>query len=392
MKNVMNSEFDIFTDSGKYNQRIIYREGDSSAKTKILSKEPYAQELYDKYMDYFLDNENVNDNVYNKDLTLNTHYQVIPVTVNYNDKLVKTEIVGTGIPVFIPFSELLVDLSELNNEMILDIIVYNNYRGVFYGSHKKFAKKGYLKEVVDAYNNNTWFDVKVLELIEGGYIVMYKNTVKCFLPGGQAVANIIRDFEDLIGKTIPVMVDNYDPNSQLYIVSYKKYIKKTLFSKIKELEFGKPYKGMLTSNPTPFGLFIEIENFFTGLLHPSEVSNYNDLKNKLKAFDEIEVYIKDIIYDTNKKRYRILFTDSVSKVNNNKLLYSIMKKSYTNVILNYDYSEENSTISIYNDEKGIIEFPVIWSFVSKYINKGYKHVVVKDVDVIKERVYFDFVK
>ena len=69
------------------------------------------------------------------------------------------------------------------------------------------------------------------------------------------------NFDKLIGQEMPVMVDNYDWSSRMYVVSYKKYVRASLPEKIHELKFGHKYTGRLTSNPTEYGLFIEFENY-----------------------------------------------------------------------------------------------------------------------------------
>ena len=270
------------------------------------------------------------------------------------------------------------------------IVVYDNKNGVYYGSFKKFAQIDYLKEVVEAYNNNTWFFVKIKELVDGGYIAEYKDTVKCFIPGGQAAPNVIKNFDDYIGKTIAVMIDNYDSASKLYIVSHKKYIRKTLPIKIKDIEFGKKYIGTLTTKPTSYGLFVEIDDFFTGLVHRTEFKGtYPDIEKKLKAFDKIDVYVKDIT--TIKGVIRIILTIDPKCINDNKLIYSTLKKEYMNRILNFTYDNDESSVIIETND-GEVSIPVQKKYIDKYLSYGYKHVVIKSIDVIKEKIYLEYMR
>jgi len=374
--------------TNKINKRIKYLPNDSLSKTKVLSNEPYAQELYEKYSKYF-DGFTNEDVILHKDLDIGKIYKVIITNVDFQNKIIRSEIFGSGTPIFIPFNEYHLDKNDIVGKEI-SIIVYNNINGVYYGSFKRYAQIDYLQEVIDSYKSKDWFYVKIKSLIEGGYISEYKETVKCFLPGGQAAPNIIENFNDLIGKTIPVMVDSYDSSSKLYIISHKKYIKKVLPIKIKELEFGKKYVGTLTSNPTNFGLFVEIENFFTGLVHKTEFTDYNIIRREMKAFDKIDVYIKDIIVD-NKNHYKIMFTTNPNNANSKKAKYTELDKHYKSKILNYTYDHEKGTITIeLNDKK--ITIPTVRSYVEKYIGFGYKHIVIRDVDVLKEKVFFEFMR
>lgn len=387
--NIGNPDLDYLFDVGnkKHNSNIKYLPGDNFPKTKVLSKEPYAQELYERYTQSF---RKINDSgLLSKDLELNKLYTVIITNIDFQDKIIRSEIIGNGIPIYIPFSEFHISMEDIIGKEH-PVIVYANKNGVFYGSFKKYAQIDYLQEVVDSYKKNDWFYVKIKSLIDGGYIAEYKETVSCFLPGGQAAANIINDFDRLIGKTIAVLVDSYDTSSKLYIVSHKKYIKKVLPFKINELEFGKKYVGTLTSNPTNFGLFIEIEDFFTGLAHKMDFDDYDSIKRKYSAFDNIDVYVKDITIDKYGK-HRILITTNPKSVNVNKEIYSALNKNYKNKILNFTHNKNDSTVTIITDDEDIT-IPVSWKFVEKYINYGFKHLVIKDIDVIREKIYFEFMR
>ncbi len=135
------------------------------------------------------------------------------------------------------------------------------------------------------------YRVKVESINKGGYIVDLSG-VKCFLPGSLAAANRITDFESYIGKEIPVMIEGYVEAKDIFIVSYKKYISKIMDSKIQELDLTKKYKGFVTGT-SEFGVFVEWEEVYTGLIHKSEFQE----DSKISSFhpgDEIEFYVKEI--------------------------------------------------------------------------------------------------
>ena len=87
---------------------------------------------------------------------------------------------------------------------------------------------------------------------------MYNNEVECFIPGSHAAANVVYNFNDMLGKTLFVMVDNYDQSNDLFILSHKKYITSSMPIMIENLHFNIPYSGILTSKPYDFGIFVEI--------------------------------------------------------------------------------------------------------------------------------------
>ena len=45
-------DWDLYEDNGKYNTRVKITEEDRKAGVKVLCKEPYAQELYDKMKEF----------------------------------------------------------------------------------------------------------------------------------------------------------------------------------------------------------------------------------------------------------------------------------------------------------------------------------------------------
>ena len=136
------------------------------------------------------------------------------------------------------------------------------------------------------------------------------DSVKAFMPGSMAAMNKLTDFDSLLGKSVYVMVESYN-NKFGFIVSHKKYLKAILPSKLEELkqEWEKNpeqlYTGTVTGT-TKYGIFIELDGLFTGMLHKTLISD--DLKLRWKTGEinpqeEINVYIHNI------DNGRIIFSD-----------------------------------------------------------------------------------
>lgn len=166
------------------------------------------------------------------------------------------------------------------------------------------TNNGYFGSVVEQYikslkaelfdqikKETTAYKSKIESINKGGYIVDICG-IKCFMPGSLAAANKITDFESYIGKEMHVMVEGYVEAKDIFIVSYKKYISKIMEQKIQELDLTKKYKGSITGT-SPFGVFVEWEEIYTGLIHKSEFESDDKLSN-LSAGDEIEFYVKEI--------------------------------------------------------------------------------------------------
>ena len=64
--------------------------------------------------------------------------------------------------------------------------------------------------------------------------------------------------------------------------------------KIKDLDLTKKYKGCVTGS-SPFGLFVEWEDVYTGLIHKTEFEN--EVVQGFNPGDEIEFYVKEVKED-----------------------------------------------------------------------------------------------
>ncbi|MGL5692127.1 MAG: S1 RNA-binding domain-containing protein [Bacteroidales bacterium] len=129
---------------------------------------------------------------------------------------------------------------------------------------------------------------------KGGYFVSIDG-VKAFLPGSLAAVNKISNFKDMVGKTVTVMVEDYLADIESIIVSHKKYINHILPSRLKTLEVGKEYTGTVTGT-TKFGVFIEFEDIFTGLLHSSKIQHEkrHNFASVMGVGTEVKFYIEEI--------------------------------------------------------------------------------------------------
>lgn len=141
----------------------------------------------------------------------------------------------------------------------------------------------------------------ILSTNKGGFVVEISDTIKAFMPGSMAAANRITDFEALVGKKMEVMVESWDPQYG-FVVSRKKFLKTILPIKInnmvEELKENQDhiYEGTITGT-TPFGVFVEIDEFITGMLHKTLVRDETRealRENTIKAGTKVNVYVHKI--------------------------------------------------------------------------------------------------
>ena len=374
--------------SSKYNTSVRLTEADRKSNVKIFCKEPYAQELYDKYNSYF----GGEMPSVAKDLAAGQICNVVAKQVDFNTKQIIVQDNATYNTLYIPFREFshepaLLIHGETDREF--KVVVYRTENGEYLASERKCATLAHREDLEEFQKTDQWFYIKVNSLVKGGYLCTYKGGVKCFLPGSHAAANVIRDFNDYLNKEIPVMIENYDHANDLFIVSYKKYIKHTLPERIHELKFGQKYSGILTNKPYDFGMFVEFQNYFTGLLHKTEFANYAKETADCKAGQSVDFYIKDIVL--KKGEPRIILTTSPDLINPDKLTWQSLKDRTEGKEHEYEFDKSTFNLNIFiagSSESFNLDVSHLKGKM-KIANEGLVHIT--QVDIIKNGIKFDFV-
>jgi len=259
---------------------------------KVYSHEDYASALYALY---FGSNPEHLDS--SKDLVEGEIYKCKISSINEDSALAYT---SSGQTIFIDLKKERKDAQRLNIQGIdfavsshVEAIV-RGINGTYYGSIVECYVQGLKSEFFEQIKAaSVAYPAKIESINKGGYLVDISG-VKCFLPGSLAAANKITDFESYLGKTIYVMIDGYVPGKDIFVVSYKKYLSKIMDQKIQELDLTKKYKGCVTGS-SPFGLFVEWEDVYTGLIHKTEFEN--EIIQGFKPGDEIEFYVKEVKED-----------------------------------------------------------------------------------------------
>jgi ribosomal protein S1 len=379
-------ENDVFEVTGKYNNTIKLTDADRKAGVKIYCQEPYAQELYDAMAKYEESYGRVT-----KDLSKDQVYKVQARTISFSDKMIYAEELGSNSTISIPFKEYSGSLDELadgGNSEFYAMIYKASKHGEYFGSERKAASITYKYDLFDHLNENTWFDVTITRLIKGGYLAVYKKEIECFIPGSHAAANVVHNFNDMLGKTLTVMVDNYDQSNDLFILSYKKYVAESMPTMIENLSFGTEYKGILTNKPYDFGVFVEIDGYFTGLVHKSEFEDYEKVRKTLKTGDTLSVFVKDV---TSKgSQFRIVLTLGSDNVNSEKAAWQKLKERTENRSFQYTVNNKNSSISIEVDGESF-EVSLKKKDLDKNLNQ-FPFVKVSKVNPIQKSVKFEFVE
>jgi len=379
----------LFSRKGKYNESVVLTDDDKKSGVKIYCMEPYAQQLYDVMKDF--ENRNGQFTHVNKDLDSGTIYEVRATSISFTDRLISTEEPFSKVNIDIPFKEYSGDIEALTRgeNVKFNVMIIKKDKSLGYiGSEKKCTSINYKKELFSHLEENTWFEVHITKLIKGGYIALYKDTIECFIPGSHAAANVIRDFKDLIGKSLNIMVDNYDQSNDLFILSYKKYIEHSLPQMVTDLKFGQKYSGSLTNSPYDFGMFVEFDNYFTGLIHSSEFENYDVDRKKFRAGDKIDFYIKNVV--KKGKQYRVVLTLKEDDIDSEKRRWSDLREKTENKSFDYEIDSNNNSIKIQIDDESF-EVTLKRKDLQHNLNL-YPRVKVYKVDPINKNLKFEFVE
>lgn len=346
----------------KRNKKILAPKGGD--RIKVYSHENYAQDVFDAYMGKTLV-------ATPKDCVLNSVHYVSDITPVSNNEIIVDTIGGSSFRIDLNKEkeyvamvgcdsvEQFVNSLKKSNKFKKSLIntlptvkVMDNSRVSLYAGHRAKIENEFHNQIS---NPTTAYYAHIDSINGGGYIVTIEG-INAFLPGSLAQTNKILDYNALIGKTIPVMIDSYLPQ-QGFIVSYKKYLKTILPYKIEsQLSVGMAIDAEVTGvrKNNVFLQFADMENgedmIFTGLLPYDNCCDEirKDIENgQFKAGSKWRVYIYAINPDGN-GGYRIVFCDRPLE----EMEQSMNENVESNVTDNNDIIEsvasENNTITIDN--------------------------------------------
>jgi small subunit ribosomal protein S1 len=276
----------------------------TSDKSKVYCHDSYAENLYQQILG------NIKDIQCSKDLKQGELYSCEIISLNGEHALAQTD---AGQTIYIDLKKEQKDAARLgipdvNFEIGKKIeALVRSSTGTYYGSVIECFIQNLKSEFFEQIKKESAAYEAVVESVnKGGYMVDVQG-IKCFLPGSLAAANKITDFDSLIGKKFYVMIDGYVAAKDIFVVSYKKYLTRIMEQKIQELDLTKKYKGHVTGTSN-FGVFVEWEDVYTGLIHKTEFEN--QVVTGFHPGDEIEFYIKEVKEDN---RLTLTFGQPVEK-------------------------------------------------------------------------------
>ena len=321
------------------------------------------------YTETFPEGESVSSG---KDLKENSSERII-VTVFDNDKGIALGETSFGQTIVIDTKKeekhmrrLGYPAIEILPGQVLDVVIHKDSTGTFNGSVSAGYEKALKRELHKSIKEeNCAFKVKVKNVCNGGFMVDLSG-IECFLPGSLAAANRIMNFADYVGKELNVMVEVYDQKRDIFVVSFKKYLKKIIDSEVKNLSFSEKYEGPVTG-VSGSNVFVEWNEIYTGIITIDD-SNRSKLES-IETGDTVEFYVVDI---KNAQRIGLSLLEPNEKLKNIQEL----KNSSAEVL------GENTELKIYKAE--ITKLKTFGVFVK--IENGLSGLIEKEklVNSIKE--------
>ena len=211
---------------------------------------------------------------------------------------------------FIPAAELSNDPSvkpedvvKIGDEMDLLIMKTNDQEGTIMLSKRRVdAMKGW-DEIGEALENNEILEGKVIEVVKGGVIVLYK-AMRVFVPASQATATRGEDLNALLNTDVKFRIIEVNRQRRRAVGSIRSVLReerKAAQEKFwEQVEEGQQYTGKVKSL-TSFGAFVDLGGV-DGMVHISELS-WNRIKHPsevLSVGDTVEVYVKALDRENGK--------------------------------------------------------------------------------------------
>ena len=271
------------TQNRKPNPHVKTQDGDI-----VFSREPYAQELYDKMKQY---SQPIKPKVYEGEIHEGVIYGIdhnyITVDIGYREL------------VYVNFnkeSEEVKQSSVGDETAVLITDTKSTLAGTITGGikHKTFTD---LRNGIEE-GRTAWIGLVKNMIDKGGYVVRVQG-IDCFMPGSLAGINKLSDFGSIVGEEIYVVPVSFSADRGTIVVSHRKYLQALIPSEIEKLKqtIEEEKEGNVTGT-AKYGVFVEFNKCLTGMIHNNDLDEATLAKFKaryIKPGDPIKFKVKDII-------------------------------------------------------------------------------------------------
>ena len=180
--------------------------------------------------------------------------------------------------------------------------------GVATLSKKKIDNANNWKNIVEAKENGTVLEGRVVSVLEKGVIMNVEGS-RVFIPGSHCGLRRDTDLNALRGTTQKIKIIDINEQRRRAVGSIREVLREERDAKAEEfwanVEVGKEYEGEVKSF-MPYGAFVDLGGV-DGMIHTSELAWYrvNDPSEVLTLGQKIKVRVKD--FDPERKRISLTY-------------------------------------------------------------------------------------
>jgi len=254
----------------------------------VFSREPYAQELYDKMKQYSQPiKPKIHEGEIHEGVIYGIDHNYITVDIGYREL------------VYVNFGK---ESEEVQQSSVGDetAVLITDTKGTLTGTitggikHKTFTD---LRNAIDE-GRTAWIGLVKNMIDKGGYVVRVQG-IDCFMPGSLAGINKLSDFSSIVGEEIYVVPVSFSADRGTIVVSHRKYLQALIPSEIERLKqtIEEEKEGFVTGT-AKYGVFVEFNQCLTGMIHNNDLDEATLTKFKareIKPGDPIKFKVKDII-------------------------------------------------------------------------------------------------
>ena len=254
----------------------------------VFSREPYAQELYDKMKQYSQPiKPKIHEGEIHEGVIYGIDHNYITVDIGYREL------------VYVNFGK---ESEEVQQSSVGDetAVLITDTKGTLTGTitggikHKTFTD---LRDAIDE-GRTAWIGLVKNMIDKGGYVVRVQG-IDCFMPGSLAGINKLSDFSSIVGEEIYVVPVSFSADRGTIVVSHRKYLQALIPSEIEKLKqtIEEEKEGFVTGT-AKYGVFVEFNQCLTGMIHNNDLDEATLTKFKareIKPGDPIKFKVKDII-------------------------------------------------------------------------------------------------
>lgn len=266
-------------------------------KHKVYSREPYAQDMYNKMVGHIEENDIITHIKYGsayKGKVFAITEETASVDIGYRQLV---------------YVNLAKEEGEFKNiqpgEEVSVIITspLNDDKKPIMGSVSEGTKRATFQEMLDAIEDqSTAWVGKVKRMLEDAGYMISVNGIDCFMPGSLAGINKLHDFESVVGEEIYVVPVSFSKERRTMVVSHRAYLKTLIPDAIENLKENlmEEIVGTVTGS-AKYGVFCEFSRCLTGMIHVNDLDGDTLVRHKKREIqpgEEIKFKVKDIISNT----------------------------------------------------------------------------------------------